>query len=196
MYNLNIMLSFSLNPKPSILNPQRGFTLIELLVVLGIMAMLSSIAIIYSRTGEQQIFLFKEQAKVVSVILRAKSLALQTFAESATAGVCGYGAHFVGAPDNQFILFKDLAASGSDCGTADHRYSGPAEDFEVNKLENNLKFAPLDLTDIVFVPPDPLVVLNPPLVPPQTSVLIKITTLDNVSEVKIKVSNAGQVTTQ
>lgn len=173
---------------------QKGFTIIELLVVLGIMAMLSSIAILYSRTGENQILLFKEQSKVISVILRAKSLALQTFAESA-AGVCGYGVHFTGAPDNQFILFKDLAASGSDCGTADQKYSGATENFEVNQLDPALKFAQLDLTDIVFVPPDPLVFLNPAPAVGQTSVLIKIATQDGASEVKIKVNNAGQVST-
>lgn len=180
---------------------QKGFTIIELLVVLGIMAMLSSVAILYSRTGEQQIFLFKEQAKVVSAILRAKSLAIQTFAQTfaeTKVGVCGYGVHFIGAPDNQFILFKDLVATiGSDCSTADHKYSGETENFEVNKLDNNLKFVQLGLADIVFVPPDPLVYLDGILDQSKSVVLnVGISTEDGTSQLIIKVSNAGQVTTQ
>jgi prepilin-type N-terminal cleavage/methylation domain-containing protein len=184
------MIKRLLNPKPSTLNPSAGFTLIEFLVVLGIMALLSSIAILYSRTGEQQILLFKEQAKVVSVILRAKSLAIQTFAET-SAGVCGYGVHFF--PDGRFILFKDLA---EDCASSDRAYSGSFEDFgEVNQLDPALRFSELGLNEILFIPPDPQVIITPAPAANGTAI-IRIGIRDGVTESIIKVNEAGQVTTQ
>ncbi|HDH31342.1 MAG TPA: prepilin-type N-terminal cleavage/methylation domain-containing protein, partial [Candidatus Wolfebacteria bacterium] len=51
-----------------------GFTLIELLIVIGIITLLSTMAIFYSHTGERQIILFQEQVKILNAISRAKSL--------------------------------------------------------------------------------------------------------------------------
>ena len=165
--------------------------MIEILVVLGIMALLSSIAILYSRTSEQQIILFKEQARVVSVISRAKSLAIQTFAE-APAGVCGYGVRF--EPDGRFFLFRDLPETGADCGSADKQYSGEAENFEVNRLDSVLRFSELGLNEILFIPPDPLVVITP--TPANNAAIIKIGIQNSNIESVVKVNKAGQVTTQ
>lgn len=167
----------------------KGFTLIEILVTLGVMALLSSIAILYTRTGEQQIILFKEQAKIVSVILRAKSLAIQTFAET-PAGVCGYGVNF--SLDGQFILFKDLAEN---CAASDKIYSGPAENFEVNQLDPALRFSQLDLNEVLFIPPDPQTVITPAPAA-NGAAIIKISVRDGATESVIKVNKAGQVTTQ
>lgn len=179
-----------LNAKRFTLKAKRGFTLIEILVVLGIMAMLTSIAILYSRTSEQQIILFKEQAKAVSVISRAKSLAIQTFA--AAPGVCGYGVRF--NSDGTYILFRDLPETGADCGSADQRYSGEAENFETNQLDPALRFSELGLDEILFIPPDPLVLITP--APTNSAAIIKIGIQGGATESIIKVSKAGQVTTQ
>lgn len=165
----------------------RGFTIIEILVSLGIMAFLTSLLLLYSRTGERQIALFKEQAGLISAVLRAKSLAIQTFSEQAPA--CGYGIHF-SAADNNFTLFKDSAPN---CEEANKAYD-PGEALETHDLPTDLKFSQLDLTDVVFIPPDPKTWLDRDI--SKKEALVKIGFADGTSEVIIKINNAGQVTTQ
>lgn len=162
MYNKNVM---------------RAFTLIEILITLGIMVMLTSILIVYSRRSEQQIALFKEQAKVVSIILRAKSLAIQTSAGDYQTGdpiLCGYGVHFEydpGTKNNRYFIFKDLVDPGANCSkVSDKKYStdflflDDAKDVKVEEfaLPENLQFAETSsLTDVLFMPPEPKVWREP-----------------------------------
>lgn len=68
---------------------RRGFTIIELLIVIAISAMLSAIAIVYSGIARNQVALSVETAKVAQTILRAKDLAIATYATGAVS--CGYG---------------------------------------------------------------------------------------------------------
>ena len=70
----------------------KGFTTIEMLVVIGVMALMSSVLMVYGRTGERQINLFKEQARIISALSRAKYLSVSTFGK--TDVPCGYGVHF------------------------------------------------------------------------------------------------------
>ena len=182
-----------------------GFTLIEMVVGLAVMALLSSILILYSRTGEKQIILFKEQAKVVSTIWRAKSLTLQTYAKE--PNVCGYGVHFDYAPDNQFIIFKDRPATGfENCldengvYTGDGRYTPYSdEEFEINKLADGLElFSETftnSLSDVLFIPPDPKIEFTPTSGSLNREIAVRIID-SSTSKVVIKITNAGQVTTQ
>ena len=62
-----------------------GFTVVELLIIISVSALLMSMVIFYSRGGEKQIILIREQAKIVNTILRSKSLAIQTFAQAERA---------------------------------------------------------------------------------------------------------------
>lgn len=165
----------------------RGFTIIEILVSLGIMGLLTSLLLLYSRTGERQIALFREQAGLVGAVLRAKSLAIQTFSEQAPA--CGYGIRF-SAANNSYILFKDSAPN---CQEANRSYD-PGEELETHNLPVDLKFTRLDLTDVVFVPPDPKTYLDQDA--SKKEALVKIGSADGTSEITIKINNAGQVTTQ
>lgn len=159
-----------------------GFTLVEILVVVSITAMLSSVLILYSRTGEKQILMFREQSKVINLITKAKSLALQTYIDGASA--CGYGIHFT-LPDTM-ILFKDQSA---DCTTSDNVYSGPSEDFSHLILGTGIVFSASDISDILFIPPDPTVKLNPD----QVFGIITLQTLDGNTSASIKVNNSGQI---
>lgn len=159
-----------------------GFTLVEVLVTISITVMLASVLILYSRTGERQILLFREQAKVINMISKAKSLALQTYIDG-TAG-CGYGIHF-SLPDT-LILFKDQAA---DCAASDNIYSGPIEDFSHLILGTGIVFSSSDITDILFIPPDPTVKLNPD----QVSGIITLQTADGGTSARVKLNNSGQI---
>ena len=57
----------------------RGFTLIELVIVIGIVGVLTGGMVFYSRSAERQIILFRDQAKIVEALLRAKSLTISTY---------------------------------------------------------------------------------------------------------------------
>ena len=170
-------------------NTKKGFTLIEMLVVIGIISLLSGIFIVYSRTGEQQILLFRDQAKIVGAISRAKSLSASSFRASLTKtdSSCGYGVHF--EIPNTFIIFKDLA---EDCELSDQKYtfSNAAEKFESFQLDSRLKFDALtNLSDIVFIPPD----ISAVITPDQDEAVIVIKTIDDKSSATIKINSAGQV---
>lgn len=164
---------------------RKGFTLIELLVVIAVLTVLSAILIQYSRTGERQLILFREQSKLVAALSQAKSLALITFNRPDVP--CGYGMHFV-AP-RTYILFRDSAA---DCAASDNVYSGSGEDVTVNELDLNVQFSNLPISDILFIPPDPRVVMTPA----QSEATLTLQTVDGTASVVVRVNTAGQVTTQ
>lgn len=163
---------------------KRGFTLVELLVVIGILSLLSATLILYSRAGERQITVFRDQARVISSLTRAKSLAVATFGQSGVP--CGYGVSF--AAPRTFLIFKDVAA---DCQSTDNRYSGPAELVEEFQLDANLMFEALTLSDVIFIPPEPKIIITPA----QEQAVITIMTNDGGSSATIKINNAGQIST-
>ena len=162
----------------------KGFTTIEMLVVIGIMALMSSVLMVYGRTGERQIILFKEQARIISALSRVKYLTVATFGK--TDVPCGYGVHFE-AP-KIFLIFKDLAVSG-DCSLSDKKYSGADEIFESFNLDSAVTFDQLTLSDIVFIPPNPSVVITPDQ--EQATIIVKVVNIE--SSAAIKINNAGQI---
>lgn len=164
---------------------RRGFTLIETLVILSIIAILSSVLLLYNRSGERQLILIQQKAKVIGEILRAKSLSIGTFV--ADEPVCGYGVHF---EQQTFRLFKDLA---SDCSASDLIYSAdnPGETVEAFTLPGGVNFSEIGARDILFAPPNPTVFLDGGS---QTAeVALVIATADGSASVRIKVSGSGQI---
>ena len=173
---------------------EKGFTLIELLIVSAIIALLSAGLVFYSRGGERQIILLKEQNKIISSVVKAKFLALATFGDNSSP--CGYGVHF--ETPNKIIIFKEIPAEVDDtgCFSIDGVYTAanPNEKQEEFLLDKTVKFGELQLGDIIFIPPDPLVVIDGNLL--KTEALIKIETVDGKSVKIIKITNSGQITTQ
>jgi len=160
-----------------------GFTLIEMLIVLSVSAMLTTMMIFYTRAGERQILLLREQAKLVSALLRAKSLAIQTYTTTASE-ICGYGVRF---ETTRYLIFKEL------CSNNDLQYTDASEDVEVIPLNSAIQFLNPTLTEVLFIPPDPQTILTPA----QTTAVITIAlTIDSAATVIVKVNNAGQITTQ
>jgi len=169
---------------------KKGFTLIETLVIISILTLLTSFLILYSHGGERQIILLREKAKLISTILRAKSLSLNTLIEDEPG--CGYGVGFEGT---NYFIYKDLAG---DCLNSDRLYSGPASgerlENDVFNLDPALKFLQRDISDVLFVPPDPQVFLDG-----GQSILeavIALSTLDESSQTSIIINNAGQISSQ
>jgi|GEM_PF-324954 len=172
----------------------KAFTIIEMLVIVAILFLMLSILILYSRSAEQQIALFKEQAQVISILSRAKSLSMAKFLSIATydesKAPCGYGVHFEAT--STFLIFKDLPVdSDSRCSGADNIYSGPSELEESFSLDPRVLFDSLNL-DILFIPPDPKVVITPS----QDEATVVLKTIDGSKSVKIKINSAGQITTE
>jgi hypothetical protein len=167
----------------------KSFTLIEMLIAVSITVLLSSVLIIYSRVGENQIILFKDQARIVGTLLRAKNLAFQIYSEGAE--VCGYGAYLDPVSGN-FIIYKDLA---DPCSNSDNKYSGASEDFELNKLDLKLKFSNPEFSDILFIPPEPKVIIDgDPAKKGEFSITIE--TSDGANFKKIKINDFGQISAE
>jgi prepilin-type N-terminal cleavage/methylation domain-containing protein len=163
----------------------RGFTFIETLVTISILLILTSILVVYNRGGEKQIILTREKAKIIGLILKAKSQAINTLITSDP--ICGYGVHF---EEKQYFLFQDRA---SNCAVSDHRYTQNDEQelLDIFKLPVTYRFSQLELADIFFMPPDPIVFLDGQR---QTGErLIEISAADNDSRVNIKINGAGQI---
>ncbi len=159
-----------------------GFTLIEILVVVGVLSLIAAILIVYVRSGSQQIILFREQAQITSILARAKYLAISTFGR--TGVPCGYGVHF--EQPRTFIIFKDIA---EDCQASDQKYSGPEETYESFQIDSTLIFENLTLSDILFIPPDPSVIITPEQ--DDAAIILKTVGADNSATIRI--NNAGQI---
>lgn len=168
----------------------RGFTLIEALMVISILTMMTAFLLLYNRTGERQIILLREKARVISAILRAKNLALGVFIQDVgRETVCGYGAYL---NKNRYLIYRDLA---SDCSSSDNRFSidNPeellaGEDFI---LDSRFQFMGDSDTDILFSPPLPQVFFSGS--PALGEKEIKITSPDNDISGSIIINSAGQI---
>ncbi len=174
---------------------EKGFTLIETLVVVSILMLMTSMLVLYNRTGERQILLLREKARLISVIFRAKSLALNTFIEDEAA--CGYGVHIgPSASSGQagYFIFRDKAIN---CRMSDRVYTDATDEIvsgsEV-QLDPALQFKQTDITDIVFVPPNPAVFLNGGQGMREGA--IALASIDNKSRVTIIITNAGQISAE
>ncbi|MDP2695674.1 MAG: type II secretion system protein [bacterium] len=174
---------------------QSGFSLIELLVVVSILGVLTSLLILYSRDSERQLTLIREQSKLVSTILRAKSLAVQTFIGEGPT--CGYGVHF-SENDASYTLFKD-AKINNECSANDKVLTDANEWEETVDLSSlGVQISSGQTSDIFFIPPDPQVAINGAVSSVPVDVIVDLSIIINgqLSTRSIKINNAGQVSTQ
>lgn len=165
---------------------RRGFSLIEMLVVLAILVLLTSVLVLYNRSGERQILVLREKARLIGTLLRAKSLAINTFVEDSPA--CGYGVH-IDPP--RYFIFRDRAI---DCRTSDHIYGASSDEIVPDaeaSLPPLLSFSAVGASDIVFVPPDPEVFLNGGTA--LTEAIISLSSADGASQASVTITDAGQV---
>ncbi|PIU98421.1 hypothetical protein COS61_01515 [Candidatus Wolfebacteria bacterium CG03_land_8_20_14_0_80_40_12] len=169
----------------------KSFTTIEVLVVIGVTSLITGILIIYNRASERQIILFRERAKIVSVLFRAKSLSTVAFGEAEVP--CGYGAHF--EQPRTFLIFKDLPGEDDDCSATDKAYTSanPSEIFESFELDKTVSFETLSFSDVLFIPPEPLVFITPPQ-EGQSQATIIIKTVTGQGSASVKINSAGQIT--
>jgi prepilin-type N-terminal cleavage/methylation domain-containing protein len=172
-----------------------GFTLVELMVTVTLIGLFVSMASFYNRTADKQIALYREQAKVVNAIYKARSLAIATYSKStdAKSNVCGYGIHI--ASSTSLVIFEVLPSLSGECGPS-YSYDS-AGDFEtinllgvkINTLNGDISY---DNVDIIFIPPDPKVYSNKIL-----PVALKLeASSDATINLQISINQFGQITVQ
>lgn len=154
-----------------------GYTLVELAVVLAILAILSGIIFTSRGTGQDQLLMIREKAKIINLFYRAKAMSLQRFSEKGgnpgqPQDVCAFGVVFEPAVADGSFLFGDVAdQAGDECkelgvymgsvgfDNKDYKFSGPDDFFNPDSrvLLTITDGGGTTLSDftILFVPPDP-----------------------------------------
>lgn len=171
-----------------------GFSIVEMLVVVSITILLSSLAISYNRSSDRQLRVFREQARIVNLINRAKVLAVERFNDPPNSeDVCGVG--FRTENNKDFLIYQDLDSTGNNCdssGDQDERYSGADEDIENYSLPERVEFTEpaSEGLEVLFIPPH-LNVTSTRAFP----VSFGVKSMDGSESVTISVSAVGQVST-
>ncbi len=168
-----------------------GFTLIELLVTLGVMTLLTSLLIVYTRGSEAQIKILKEKAVFIGALQRARSFALNTVQSPEID--CGYGVHIV--DDQSIVVWRDLGKKS--CKDANKSYDGENEHMgDVIRFASGIIFRNRGASDflesILFIPPDPTVV-TVPLGVPGNQFHVVLGTVDGGSESVMGINRFGQI---
>jgi hypothetical protein len=152
---------------------RNGFSLLELIIICGMTVVLTSIFILYSKTGENQFILMSERAKILGAISQAKGLSLQTYTEANSP--CGYGVQ-IDPPTSSYFIFRNgaVTGSGNECDSIKNGVLGgdytplPSGDprdtvfGQVHKLSNGIRFPSTAVAQtILFIPPDPKTIFSP-----------------------------------
>lgn len=174
-----------------------GFTLIELLVVLGITAILSAMIAGYSRESSHGLALASTQAKMTSLISRAKFLSIETYFGGGRSGdqrICAYGVRVDRSGGGVFI-FQDLSTEAKCPGNSNAAYDkGERLSGEINEVVLKGTLVSLgdgtNLEELVFIPPDPQTKINKGSV---SEGKIEVKAKNDKGKFIITVNNAGQI---
>lgn len=175
-----------------------GFTLIEILVVFGLISLLAGSLILYGRKSEKLLLMFKDQVRVVSALQKAKSFALGAYGQQNAP--CGYGVHFNdlnATPPNSFVIFQDLPVGGATCAASADRVltAGNSEEIvETLFLDKLLEFEAPVLSDVVYIPPAPDVILSIAPNSTTTNAVISVKISGSNEFRRVKVTDSGQIT--
>src|SRR3989344_904254 len=180
------MVKRQLSPVKCCARFARGFTLTEMIIVIGIMTFLLSITFVYTRSGGRQIALYREQARLVSELNRAKSLTIERV--QGAQKICGYGISFIDS--HTYVLFRDLPI-GNSCGN--FIYSGTQEDVDIITIDPIVEIQSRSIKDILFVPPDPRIYFNGSPALDEAKIIIGI---PGGNFVAISVNPGGQIVVQ
>lgn len=192
-----------------------GFTLVEVLVVVAVSAMLSMIVIAYSNVSKNEISVSVEAAKISQTVFQAKTLAIATYATSASS--CGYGVSFDYAA-RTYSIFTYNPSIAPPCPTAAsvaknmalggvspremRKYTDATWNMPVARgvlLQENPNGQNDSVKFILFYPPDPTTFIshdgNIFTDASQPSSNIYLAPAGNASTMKIiSINSAGQIT--
>jgi hypothetical protein len=191
------------------LNSERGFTLLEILIIVTVTAIISAFAVVYSNVSKTQLALYAEQQKVAGLILKAKSLAIETHMSAGQGGGvhCGYGIKIdYGANPQSYGIFYYNRPGPTDadpqCDTIKNAGIDPSlfdagSDLPSFDLDRGIilrSSEPDSLVYVLFVPPNPTTVIdtignNPSLVAGN----VYLTTKDGSASAVVAIEPGGQV---
>ena len=181
---------------------QNGFTLIELMVVIGITVVLMTIVTGYSREGGRQLALVGTETKMLNLFSRAKFLSVETFFGGGRSGdqrICAYGVK-VDASAEELFIFQDLSSDAKCPGTSNGAYNdGERLTGELNevKLENTVVvFGESDLSEVIFIPPDPQTKVRKTDNSEVSSAKLTVKLKEGNGQFVIIVNNVGQIKTE
>ncbi len=182
--------------------------MIELIVVIGVSVLISGIAILYSRTGQNQIALSVEAAKISQFILQAKQLSVATYSGDVSA--CGYGVSF-DYLSQTYSLFAYTPAGAPPCPRASavsgvsptdmSQYTVSTWRVPVAKGVTLVTAVPANdaMSVVMFYPPNPATFISREtstvetfMIPTQDS-KVYLRTIDGSDMAAVSVGSAGQV---
>lgn len=157
-----------------------GFTLVETLVVIGILMLLTTTLIAYTRSSGKQIALYTEQAKLIGMLNRAKSLALQ---RDTAESFCAYGIRFNSSNTYEIVRVKNLKEKGkayTPCDTTQIESYGEAQTIR----------DPI----VIANSPQPIIFEGPYIkVSGAGEVILQVSGSSPILEAKVVVSNFGGI---
>ena len=131
-----------------------GFTLVEMLVVLAIIIVMTGIVIFNVNTERQNSALLHSAQKLSLDLRRAQTYALSSKGFKSDIDIpWGWGVHFFGAGSTSYVIFADR--DNNKIRTDSN------EDFETINFENGISFSSSNISDVIFIPPEPTTVFTP-----------------------------------
>lgn len=185
-----------------------AFTLVEMLVVIGITMLLSSIAIGYSKIGQNEVALTVETSKVAELILQAKELSINTYGLTESgAKACAFGVHFdVAAQTYSLFAYTSSAArcpsiASTTASTFSYADPGTVQAYQPGSwnipIAQGVQMDSADFSDVLFYPPVPITLINPnagdQFAPAPVVSTIHLSTTDGRNSSVITINHEGQV---
>ncbi len=131
----------------------RGFTLIEMLVVLAIIIIITGIVVFNVSTEKQNSALLRSAQKLSLDLRRAQNYALSSKGFKTDVAVpWGWGVHFFGAGSGNYVIFADRN---------NNQIYDYNEDLETVNFEKGVTLSFSNISDTVFIPPEPMTVFTP-----------------------------------
>ncbi len=175
---------------------RKGFTVIEILVAISITALLSALAITYSKTGERQVSLYVETQKMANVIFRAKSSALGALKDG-NPNTCGFGME-IDYSQKTYSLYTYEEPNPPNCASLAAIPSGFRKTISSYTVAPGLVLRNADadsLSVLLFVPPNPKTLLSVDGGASLTGSPVKVYLETNDGQAKrtITINSSGQV---
>lgn len=146
---------------------KKGFTLVELLVVIALIVFITGLTLINLRTGADILVLERAAHRVAQDMRRTMEFTLRSQAFADCGGsdtLAGYGIRFNSAQPNCYLIYAECNDNATYQGVeCDGTGSGPDKAVEAIELEKGVQIQSINPSpkfNILFIPPDPEILIN------------------------------------